>query len=486
MYALGIYLDGSLLKISLARREKDHIHIELVRSFDLKGIDPLSNLKPILETKKTLIVTGLDAWEILLREVQVNLKRKREILSVLPFQSEGQIPYPLETAILIPFFNNQEKDASEITLLATKKEYLQEHLDKMATYNIDPDRVSSIPTALWRYAKSYLPNEISSVFHFGMEKSSYLYFEKEKLLFSQTINFGLQQFLNALYEDTQEENLESIDFSSLDPEEFPCLTEALRKFKKEWERIQAFFEKKGFSTTFSFLGNLPLSLRLFLENGSKNEKGDHPSYAIPIGLALDAIYQDKHSVQLRQNVYATPRQFKKRMKTLVCCLGLFSLLTFATWGSCHFFLKSKETYLIEKAEEYQGKKIDRNRDALVLSLRQWSKSLVGQKIPFPYQLTVPQVSDLLAWISTHPQLLKPGIEIKRIRYSLTKYPILGKSNVPYQAKVELEFSTTSPTFAREFHDSLLKGEGLVSTKHEISWNTHENKYSTSFILKGQN
>ncbi|MES2345820.1 MAG: hypothetical protein V4494_07785 [Chlamydiota bacterium] len=484
MYALGLHTDGHLLKAALLCREKKQISVELVRTFNFKETsDILSFLTPILANKKAVIVTGLDTWEVLLREIDIKLKNKKEILSVLPFQSEGQIPYPLEEAILVPFLQDKKNEMSKVTILATRKKVLLEHLEKMNEYHIDPDWVSAIPAALWRYAKSYFPQETTSLLHLGMEKSSYLSFSNDQLLFSQIAHFGLKHFIDALQEDAPEKDFNTINFSTLDPEELPHLVEVLKKFKKEQERIFAFFEIKGLSKEFSFLGDIPLSLRQFLESDQKKEKGDHPSYAIPIGLALDAIYQDKYSVQLRQNIYIAPGLLKKRIKNLILSLLSVVLLSFVTWGSTHFFLKKKENILIERVEKYQGKKLEKNREVLLGSLRQWSKNLKSKKVPFPYQLTVPKVSDFLAWISAHPQLKQPGIEIKRINYSLIKYPLLGKSNIPYQAKIELEFSSSSPTLAREFHDSLLNGNGLMDPNHGISWDVSENKYLTSFILK---
>jgi type IV pilus assembly protein PilM len=484
MYALGLHADGHLLKVALLRREKGQICIELVRTFNLQEVnDALFLLTPILAKKKAVIVTGLDAWEVILRDVDIKLKHKKEILSVLPFQSEAQIPYPLEEAILVPFLSNLGKEVSSITILATKKKSLLEHLEKMNAYQIDPDWVSAIPAALWRYAKSYLSKELTSILHLGMEKSSYLSFSNERLVFSQTINFGLSHLLDALQEDAPEKELDAVNFSSLNSTEFPKLSQALEKFKKEQERILAFFEIKGLSQDWALLGDIPLSLRQFLDGEQRKEKGDHPSYAIPIGLALDAIYQDENSIQLRQNIYVSEGQFKKRMKSLVLSFSSIALVFFTTWGSTHFFLKKKEAALIEQAEKYRGKKLEKNREVLLESLHDWSKTLKNKKIPFPYQLTVPKVSDFLAWLSVHPKLNQTGVEIKKIHYSLVKYPLLGKTNIPYQVKVELEFISASPTLAREFHDSLLKGEGLVNPGHEIAWNVNENRYSTTFILK---
>ena len=116
-------------------------------------------------------------------------------------------------------------------------------------------------------------------------------------------------------------------------------------------------------------------------------------------------------------------------------------------------------------------------------LAQWKQSLASQTRPFPYLLSVPKVSDVLAWLSTHPQLLlHTGIEIQKVHYSLVQYPKLQQASLQTQAKVDLEFTASTPTAARAFHDALLRGEGPVDAKQKVAWTVHQNIYHTSFYL----
>ena len=148
--------------------------------------------------------------------------------------------------------------------------------------------------------------------------------------------------------------------------------------------------------------------------------------------------------------------------------------------SSHFFLKARESALKEELLTYHP-----STDAgdVQHHLAKWKQSLSSQTRSFPYLLTVPKVSDVLAWLSTHPKLLiHSGIEIQKVHYSLVQYPKLQQPGAPYQAKVDLEFTASTPTAAREFHDALLRGEGPVDAKQKISWTVHQNVYHTSFYL----
>ena len=74
------------------------------------------------------------------------------------------------------------------------------------------------------------------------------------------------------------------------------------------------------------------------------------------------------------------------------------------------------------------------------------------------------------------------MEIKSFHYSLIKYPKIGEASSPYLAQMELEFTSTAPRAARDFHEALLKGDQIVNAKKEVKWQTQNQTYHTSFEL----
>ena len=111
---------------------------------------------------------------------------------------------------------------------------------------------------------------------------------------------------------------------------------------------------------------------------------------------------------------------------------------------------------------------------------------------FPLLPNIPRVSDVLVWLSTHPKLVcaensGPGdclpFTIDVFNYSLVKRPEINKKSEKYQVKIDLEFSTSSPRLAREFHDALITSNDFVDPKGEIKWTATKGKYRTSFYLK---
>ena len=121
-------------------------------------------------------------------------------------------------------------------------------------------------------------------------------------------------------------------------------------------------------------------------------------------------------------------------------------------------------------------------------MQKTERSLLKEKKIFPFSPSCPKVSEVLAWLSTHPAFstaegaAKEGIEIKKVHYQLVSFPHLEDHSAPYQAQVELEFTAMTPRLAREFHEALLKGDQMVNAKKEIKWNAQGNFYTVQFQL----
>ena len=64
---------------------------------------------------------------------------------------------------------------------------------------------------------------------------------------------------------------------------------------------------------------------------------------------------------------------------------------------------------------------------------------------------------------------KRGDRDQSLHYSLLKYPKIGDTSSPYLGQVEIEFTSLVPRSARDFHESLLKGDQMVNAKKEIKW-----------------
>jgi hypothetical protein len=108
----------------------------------------------------------------------------------------------------------------------------------------------------------------------------------------------------------------------------------------------------------------------------------------------------------------------------------------------------------------------------------------------PYILQVPNVTEVLAWITAHPliEALKntsDPLEIKGMKYQLVSFPHIDALREPYKAKVDLEFFVKSPMNARKFHEALLQGDDFVNSQEDLLWDASGDTYHTSFFLKNK-
>jgi type IV pilus assembly protein PilM len=74
------------------------------------------------------------------------------------------------------------------------------------------------------------------------------------------------------------------------------------------------------------------------------------------------------------------------------------------------------------------------------------------------------------------------MEIKSLHYSLAKYPKIGDAASPYIAHMAIEFTSSIPRNARDFHEALIKGDQIVNSKREVKWQAQNQTYHTAFEL----
>jgi type IV pilus assembly protein PilM len=465
MYALGLHFEKNGVKAALLQKKKNRISVELLRTVD-SGVKPLYTLASALSGKKVWITTGLEAWEVLIRQVVLKLTAHRALLKALPFQIESMIPFPLEEGILLPIFQKKETE-TEITLFAARRQLLEKHLEDLKLLEILPDQVSCHSSALHRFARFFFPEHSDLfLFNLGEEKSSYLFIQKGNLILAQTLSIGKRHFAE--------------DFATASPQ-----------IEKELQRMTTFLSQKFLTRLFLLTGDLDETAESFIKNAIGSSfsflslSGDQgrssaelQSHAIAIGLGLE----EENGIQFRAGGYQAPQKLIKKKRALLSYFGACCALTLTVWITLRTALVQKEAALLQKLRAvHRESPGEGSREGFIQTLENWEKTL--QKKPFSpssYTVNVPNVSDVLAWLSSLPQL--ESIEIKRVHYFLTKFPKLGSENDLYEAKIDLEFTASSPRLAREFHDALLSGNDIVNAKMPIAWEASQENYATSFFL----
>ena len=491
MQTLGLHIEGKRLYSVLLKTRRGKPQVIHFQSIPYSKA-PVFVKQIYTKNKDVVIATGLSTPEVVTREIRFNLRSKATLLTALPFRIESNVPFPPEETAAYTLFRKGKGKETFVTLFACREAHLDAHIEQWKALTADPYWLSCSPQALHRYASHFFPKVPSLLlFHMGSRHCTYLVIQNDRLVLSQHLPIGSSLFFHALKQDDASLSDEFLDDIDISETRTPHLYRLSQKFKQEIARVKTFLERKGFTSLPSLVcGEIPGPIESILEmqfksplKSSSKEFSALQPFAIPFGLALDALHQDRRSVQFRQDKKSSKKwrlHFKKLLTTYFSLSLVFSLL----FGSIKSFgITAKKRNLERKLSTILEKEVSLEEGITTLE-HAAVKTRSTMTLP-----TAPKVSDVLQWVGTHP-LLKKGpngtpLEIKRLQYKLERYPKLGEKKEPYLARVELEISSTTPTIARDFHNALLKGDTLVDEKKEIVWKTSHNAYFAKFYLKNK-
>ncbi len=500
---IGISVEQQELKISLVSKENG---VTACTSIPALGKETSRHILDALHLEeRARIATGLEGHEVVLRSLALPLKEKRKVLGALPFQLESLLPFPPEQTLVCPFQIVKDKRTTHVSVLATSKDLLADHLQRLSLLEIHPDTVTCVSVALLRVAKMLYPdNQDLLIFHLGMHKITFVLMQEGRIALCQSIPLGKNDLIEALrtvFPAKDEQALETA-FSSLSLEGCTAFLAFKEKLIHALERLRVFIKEKtavSETTPWILLGAFTSSIELsriwkhIFQDAQLIPEASHVhTHCLSTGYALDALASGNNSVQWLQKEFIPAHHLRARKKKAMLFALSCLLLTVLLGISSSFFLQKRTRALSDKLYGYFPIPHSKQRALSLAEIEQEllksETTLLTAKNAFPFFLTLPRVSEVLSWLSTHPALAtadglpKEGIEIKNFRYVLTKFPTLDDPSAPYAGHIEIEFIATIPRLAREFHDALLKGDRIVNPKKELKWNTQGNHYTVQFEL----
>ncbi|MCB1110292.1 MAG: hypothetical protein KDK64_04870, partial [Chlamydiia bacterium] len=426
--------------------------------------------------KNPYIVTGVEGQDLLIRRLTTPLKKQRAIRETLPFQLEALIPYQLDEVVVKPIYTPKGENTEALFFTVSKKN-LEKHLMSLEEEGLSPQWVSAVPMALSRFASLVCPEEPNLVvFHIGSTKIQIVSLQDGTISSHLTLHIGT---------DDLKEGKDKV-----------------AKLKREVDRAFCFLshkEEMEGKRSALFCGKVTKEIEALLmhQEGLVPIEGDGRgeftwetmrSFAIPIGLALDALKNDAMSIQFRQGMYVSKRCIQTLRKKVFLGVGLAAVLLALTTASSRLFFFKKEknllnqiSHLIEKYQEDfpQLAQIDLGEKLPVL-MSNLSKTLKVKKGKDNVFISPPLVSDVLTFLATHPQL--EGVEVIKVDYELKKYPTLEKPQEEYLPKVHLVFNVREAKKARAFHDAIVEDTTFVDGSKEIGWKRNDDQYEITFFL----
>ena len=513
MQFLGVQIDYPFVQTAVIQKTRKKIEVSALKKFLLSDVDDVKQLYS--KDFKGKIASGISAKNILLRLLEVKISKDRYIDKAVAFQAEATTHFNLSEMIVLSGAKKKKQDATEVLLFTVPRETIKAHLFELEKLQIDPDGVSTIPTALCRFIHWKIPTlKEALIIDLGFSEWTCISMENGELKKSHSISGGIESLLIALWEDQKkillrkeiEGTAKQLDLMILKPQANPYLTIKLNEFKNELAKTIFSLQRETQPKPILFTGRTDAFGHLpeFLADGIKEVSApdfsspltlEEQKFAASIGLALEQAHSC--ALQFRISEFFPKKNWRR--------IGFYSLLLF----SCSFLLALLLWFAANRSFQLRKDEISQS---LLSSLDQWNPSLKKNLItgiyneeeaihawtqeieknnkPYPYIPQAPKMAEVLSWISSH-ELLKQfesegdAIDIRELHYELVQFPKIGASQEAYLGKVEIEFQFKEVLNARKFHDSLLKGDSLVNGDLEISWDVLNDSYRTSFFLKNR-
>jgi hypothetical protein len=449
MHVLGIAIEGQSVKaVCLDKRGG-------LRSCQTFAVSEISTWRKRFSLKPwqwASVVCGVQATDVLLRQIVLPLQGKRKLRIALPFALEGALPMSEERSLVSAWNFVREEAGTRASLFVVKEHVVRAHLERYASWGIFPDCMSCEPLAFFAVCKHLYPDERELLaFHVGQESAFWIYVRDGEL-------HGSHPF--------QKEH----------------------QFSQEAQRICAFLKERK-KCNMSVLASVFFGKQLEkIPNVRLLQPPEAPYflYAIPIGLA----YASKaYPVQFIQKL-AMPKSYRvRRKKQMVglCCIVVIGIawLGLGEWG----LLMKKRMPLLTSIQEVTGNVVRREKEvAATLANREQELRVRQQQWLLSKS---PKVARLLAWLSTHPMLATPegspiqDLEIVRVHTWLESFPTKERSMTPYKMIAEIILETEKPELADQFHNALKQGDSFIDDKDPILWEAHAPSYKAVFTVQNR-
>jgi hypothetical protein len=479
MFWTGLQRESSSIKWAKIRKKKGLIRIEQLETLPIgNDVKQLYFTKDKREQTSITVISGLETNHLLLRDLKFKIQEKRKILNLVPFQIESQIPYPIEESIVaLQLFPKKETKETDVSLFAAKAASLQEHIDRWNSLGIESDEISCEPVALARFINHFFPEvKKSLILHIGTNSSTAAYIVKNKVIFSHPFPLTLDLFLE---KDLDQIKKDQDRFFSFLFKKIPLLEE------EKMDVILTGNSSSASSKLWEFIyANLPpeLSINKTPIQDPSYDTTTLKAYAIPIGLAIDGLVTDGLSIEFRKGISPSLSSKKKKAKAFLTLALAVCTLTVSTFILQNIYLHQKKQVLLSAfKEEFDPSSINSIKKIgdLEEKLSTIEAGLKKDKTPYPLAPAFPNISEILAYFSNFP----PTFEIKKINYSLVKYPKADSPKSPYEGRIDLEIETKEARDLLLFEQKILKKSPFINTKKEITKETKDNTHTISFFLK---
>jgi hypothetical protein len=460
-YYIGIAAEKSIIKIAAVRKQGKKWALSKLK--EIPATPAASPIDPLLTTEN--IISVIDSKDVLIRQLDLPLDKKAEVLAAIHFQSATLLPYPPSEGVLHTDCLFADKGKSHINIYAVKKEAIKSHIKQLDALDIVPDKTVSAPQALARFASTLTTNlnpqllvyiaepDISCVLVSGGFPIKHFTISAQKSLATELkkISLSLAQYGKAGY-------FEKIILCGQATDELrAALSEQLDK---------------------------PIS---FPESTQYDISSDKlRSFALAIGAALTWNWTENFS-----KGFISSERFMAKLRhplTFLCsalaalCIGT-ALLGWASISHKKRVISQQFEKLLQ--QEGRAPLSFENEKDFFAHIQSLNEDIQNRKDTFALFPIVPTVSEFMSWVSRHPILNKNSdIKVQAIHYSLIKRPTSTRPRECYQVKVLMDIVIKNPDLAKNLQELLSQEMLMIDHRHDVQWSSgKDNHYHVGFILK---
>lgn len=155
--------------------------------------------------RNELIICAVSGMDVLFQNVQVPKMGKKELEKAIPWACRKDFPFPIEETIIeylkLENTASQSGGKLDIFVAAAQKSAVANQLDVLKRANITPDKISTVPSALWTLFRTLKKKEASlchGLLDIGSHSSHIVFVNAGELQFGREISTGSEQFTESL------------------------------------------------------------------------------------------------------------------------------------------------------------------------------------------------------------------------------------------------------------------------------------------------
>lgn len=242
-HAVGLMREGKFVRAARLSQRKGQPCVDSAFTFEVSPnpeenthVNPLYTPEINGGKEKELVVSALDAREVLIRPLELKLTNERDIEAVLGFQVEPLLPYPLESASIDKITLSKNDQGTLLSILVARKDHIQAHLEKWKQLKIEPEVISCVPVALASFADATIPPSSNPIyiFDFGLEFTTCVLAKEGKVLAAHAFCPGIETLIEGFAIDRQlkadeaKRELLLLDFQYIDETKLPTVSSTLQ------------------------------------------------------------------------------------------------------------------------------------------------------------------------------------------------------------------------------------------------------------------